>query len=55
MKQRMHIFLADEHGATVVEYALIILATATALIAATPQMGKKLLNIFNSLLSLWTF
>ena len=46
-------FLRDDDGATAVEYALIISATAIALIAAMPSIRSGLLGIFNSLISRW--
>ena len=46
-------FLEDESGATAVEYALIIVATAMALIAVRPQLSSKLQQIFSSIASHW--
>ncbi len=46
-------FLKDESGATVVEYALIISATAMALIAVMPGVTGKLQETFSTLVSSW--
>ena len=46
-------FLHDETGATAVEYALIISATAMALIAVMPGIGSKLQAMFSSVASSW--
>ena len=46
-------FLKDDSGATAVEYALIVVATAMALIAVRPQLNSKLQQIFSSIASQW--
>ena len=45
--------IEHEDGATAIEYALIIVATAIALIAVMPSIGSGLQNIFNSIVSGW--
>ena len=46
-------FLHDEAGATVVEYALIIVATAFALIFAMPGVASRLSAVFSSVAGGW--
>ncbi len=46
-------FLNDESGASAVEYAFLIAATALALIAVRPQINDKLQNYFLSIASMW--
>jgi pilus assembly protein Flp/PilA len=40
-------FVANESGATAIEYALIASLIAVAIIAAVSALGKKLQNTFN--------
>lgn len=40
-------FLADENGATAIEYALICLLISTAIIAAINNLSVSLLGVFN--------
>ncbi len=51
--RKIHCWLRNEQGATAVEYALIISATAMALIAIMPSFKTRLQNIFNSIISGW--
>jgi pilus assembly protein Flp/PilA len=44
-------FLADETGATAIEYALMCLLIALPIIAAVTVIGKKLSNSFNAVSS----
>ena len=39
----------DEHGATAVEYALMVGLIAVAIIAAVSQLGKKVKGTFNTI------
>jgi len=39
----------DEHGATAVEYALMVGLIAVAIIAAVSALGKKVKTTFNSI------
>ncbi|SEQ30299.1 pilus assembly protein Flp/PilA [Devosia sp. YR412] len=41
-------FLADEHGATAVEYGLITLLIAVAVIASATVLGNNLRALFNN-------
>jgi pilus assembly protein Flp/PilA len=44
-------FVANESGATAIEYALIASLVAVAIIAAVTTLGKKLQNTFNEVSS----
>jgi pilus assembly protein Flp/PilA len=44
-------FVANESGATAIEYALIASLVAVAIIVAVTQLGKKLQNTFNEVSS----
>ena len=42
-------FLADESGATAIEYGLIAAATGLALVLVMPTIKNKLTNTFNNI------
>jgi pilus assembly protein Flp/PilA len=44
-------FVADESGATAIEYGLIASLVALAIIAAVSNLGQKLQNTFNEISS----
>jgi len=44
-------FLADEEGATAIEYGLIAALLALAIIAAVGMTGDRLIAMFSSLLN----
>lgn len=51
MKKKFASYLADETGATAIEYALICLLIALPIIAGVTLIGKKLSNSFNAVSS----
>ena len=51
MADRIKMFLADESGATAIEYALIAGLIALAIIASVTGIGLKLGNTFNEVSS----
>jgi pilus assembly protein Flp/PilA len=46
-------FFAREHGQGLVEYALIILSIAIAVIAAVTAFGQELLATYDFILTSW--
>jgi pilus assembly protein Flp/PilA len=48
MKRQVHAFLADESGATAIEYGLIAAGIAVAIITVTKGLGSKLNTTFTS-------
>ena len=46
-------FVADESGATAIEYALICAGIAAAIIAVVQSLGTDLVTMLQSLLTLW--
>ena len=51
MSQRFKLFLANESGATAIEYALIACLIAIAIIAALTKLGTNLQKTFNEIAS----
>jgi pilus assembly protein Flp/PilA len=51
MAKSVKIFVANELGATAIEYALIASLVALAIIAAVSQLGGQLQNSFNEIAS----
>jgi pilus assembly protein Flp/PilA len=51
MVASIRIFVADETGATAIEYGLIASLVALAIIAAISNLGQKLQNTFNEISS----
>ena len=49
----MQEFVRDESGASAVEYAFIIVATAVALIAVRPQINERLRDLLHSVTAQW--
>ena len=48
LKQKLRSFLADEQGATAVEYGLLIALIAAAILAAVGLLGTELNTKFTS-------
>jgi pilus assembly protein Flp/PilA len=48
MSGRLRIFLADESGATAIEYALIASGIAGAIFAVFGQLGSTVTNLFTN-------
>lgn len=44
-------FLADEHGATAIEYGLLASLIAVAIIVPVTAVGTELTNIFNDIVA----
>jgi pilus assembly protein Flp/PilA len=51
MYHRIRKFIANESGATAIEYAMLCLLIATAIVASVTVIGKKLQNSFNEVSS----
>jgi pilus assembly protein Flp/PilA len=51
MTRSVEIFVANELGATAIEYSLIASLVALAIIAAVSQLGDQLQNSFNEVAS----
>lgn len=51
MVASIRIFVADETGATAIEYGLIASLVALAIIASISNLGQKLQNTFNEISS----
>jgi pilus assembly protein Flp/PilA len=49
MRNSIARFVKDESGATAIEYALIALGIAVAIIVAVNALGQKLVSVFNSI------
>jgi pilus assembly protein Flp/PilA len=49
MRNSIARFVKDESGATAIEYALIALGIAVAIIVAVNALGQKLVAVFNSI------
>ena len=49
MKPSISRFLEDESGATAIEYSLIALGIAVAIIVSVNSLGQKLVLVFNSI------
>ncbi len=49
MKPWISRFLKDESGATAIEYSLIALGIAVAIIVSVNALGQKLVLVFNSI------
>ena len=49
MKSHLHSFLADESGATAIEYGLIAAGISVAIIAVVQGLGSKLNTTFTSI------
>ncbi len=49
MRNSIARFVKDEFGATAIEYALIALGIAVAIIVAVNALGQKLVSVFNSI------
>jgi pilus assembly protein Flp/PilA len=51
MFQRLHHFVADERGATAIEYGLICAGIALAIITIIQNLGGNLVAVFSRLLT----
>jgi len=51
MKYAINLFVADESGATAIEYALLAALIAIAIITAITVVGTQLQNTFNEVSS----
>lgn len=51
LKKKVQAFLADEQGATAVEYGLMVALIAIAIVVAVTAVGNQLIALFNDVVS----